>query len=79
MVVAQYLWTSFVILGGVFGLEELDLRKFVLCFFGWGKGCEELGSLSIMDKSLDENGYSHASNMSPFCCGERSWMNQHPH
>jgi len=79
MVVAQYLWTSFVILGGVFGLEELDLRKFVFCFFGWGKGCEELGSLSIMDKSLDENGYSHASNMPPFCCGERSWMNQHPH
>jgi hypothetical protein len=38
MVVAQYLWTSFVIFGGVFGLEELDLTKIAFFIFGWGKG-----------------------------------------
>jgi hypothetical protein len=66
MVVAQYLWTSFVIFGGVFGLEELDLTKIAFFIFGWGKGDGGLGSLSIRDKSLGQNRYSHASNMWPF-------------
>jgi hypothetical protein len=36
MVVAQYLWT--LLFGGVFGLEELDLKKIAFLFFWVGQG-----------------------------------------
>jgi hypothetical protein len=62
--------------GGVFGLEELDLRKFAFFFLSGASGAG--GSLSIMDNFLDQNKYLHASNMRPFCCGEKPWINQHP-
>jgi len=79
MVVAQYLWTSFVIFGSVCGLKELDLKKIAFFFLGGARGAGGQGSLSIMDKSLDQNKCPHVSNMWHFLCGERPWMDQHPH
>jgi len=43
MVVAQYLWTSFVIFGGVFGLKELDLKKNAFFFLGGARGAGDWG------------------------------------